>query len=247
MISVLIVDDEKLARERIKFLLKDEDDIKICAESSNGLAAIKDIQIHNPDIVFLDIQMPEKNGFEVLQEIFPEAMPAIIFVTAYDKYAIDAFEVSAIDYLLKPFDEARFLQALNRAKISTQNKTATAILQRFLEKTFIDRKYCERFSVKNIGRIYFVDAKEIIVIKAAGKYVELCTMTDSHLLRKSISLIEKDLDPNIFLRVHRSAIVNILEISEMQHWHKGEYIFILKNGAKIISSNSYKENIQKLV
>jgi len=246
MISVLIVDDEKLARERIAFLLKDQTDISICAESSNGLQAIKDIHHYNPDLVFLDVQMPEKNGFEVLQEIDPEKMPTIIFVTAYDKYALDAFEVCAIDYLLKPFDDERFFRALKKVRESTLKATTTMDLEKLIARSISGKTYCERISIKKDGRIYFVDTAEIVLIKASGKYINLQTASEIHLLRKSISLIDEELNPKDFVRIHRSTIVNISKIREMQHWHKGEYIFLMDNGEKVFSSSGYKENIQKL-
>ncbi len=247
MLSVLIVDDEKLARERIKFLLKDETDIKICAESSNGLAAINDIQTHNPDLVYLDVQMPEKNGFEVLQEIEAHKMPTIIFVTAYDKYAIDAFEVCAIDYLLKPFDNERFFRALQRARDNNKKDSTPQALQELISRSLSANNYNERIAIKKDGRIYFVDTKDIVLIKAAAKHVEIQTASATHLLRKSISTIEAELDPKDFIRIQRSTIVNISQIREMQHWHKSAYMFLMSNGQKVLSSNNYKDRVQKLI
>jgi len=247
MLSVLIVDDEKLARDRIKFLLKDEADIHICAESSNGLAAVNDIQKYNPDIVYLDVQMPEKNGFEVLQTIEADKMPTIIFVTAFDKYAIDAFEVCAIDYLLKPFDDQRFFLALDRARYNNMKNTTPGALQELISRSLSTNNYNERISIKKDGRIYFVDTKDIVLIKASAKQVEIQTSSETHLLRKSISTIETELDPKEFIRIHRSTIVNISKIQEMQHWHKSEYMFLMSNGEKVISSHSYKEKVQRLI
>jgi len=247
MLSVLIVDDEKLARERIRFLLKDQADITICAESSDGLTAINDIQNHNPDLVYLDVQMPEKNGFEVLQAIEQDKMPTIIFVTAYDKYAIDAFEVCAIDYLLKPFDDERFFRALERARDNNRKDTTPEALEELISRSLSTNNYNERISIKKDGRIYFVDSKDIVLIKASAKQVEIQTSSETHLLRKSITVIEEELDPKEFIRIHRSTIVNISKIQEMQHWHKSEYMFLMSNGEKVISSHSYREKVQRLI
>ncbi|KAA3608865.1 MAG: DNA-binding response regulator [Calditrichaeota bacterium] len=246
MLSVLIVDDEKLARDRISFLLKDETEINICGESNNGLQAIKDIQHYKPDLVFLDVQMPEKNGFEVLQEIDPDEMPTIIFVTAYDKYALDAFEVCAIDYLLKPFDDERFFRALRKAQESTIKTANTQDLEKLIARTISGNNYYDRISIKKDGRIYFVETSEIVLIKASGKYVSLHTNSETHMLRKAISLVEQKLNPKKFMRIHRSTIININKIREMQHWHKGEYVLLMSNEEKVFSSSNYKENIQKL-
>jgi two-component system LytT family response regulator len=250
-IRALIVDDEPLAREKIRTLLKRDPDIEVTAELRNGVEAVAAIRRDSPDLIFLDVQMPELDGFGVLEQIGPEGMPAVIFVTAYDEYALRAFEVHALDYLLKPFDRERFETALRRAKQQVREQESNVserILALLAElQTQQRRGQLERLVVKSGGRVYFVPVEDIDWIEAAGNYVELHAGQQSHLIRGTMKGLEDRLDPECFVRVHRSAIVNINRIKEMQPWFNGEFVIILTSGAKITSGNSYREGLRRLL
>lgn len=263
-IKVLIVDDEALARKRIRRLLENDASITIIGECANGFETVAALQNHKPDLLFLDIQMPELNGFEVLQQFSPDQLPIIIFVTAYDKYALKAFEVHAVDYLLKPFDDERFFLALNHAKEQITKFKNQAFSQKLvnlmadvLENNHLtseittvkktDAHYLERLIIKSSGLIYFVKTADIINIKAAGKYLEVVVGDHTYTLRQTMSEIEKKLNPSCFLRIHRSTIINMDFIKEMQHWYKNEYIFIMQNGEQLKSSGSCYKNLDKII
>ena len=267
-INVLIIDDEKLARMRIRELIEGEDDITIIDECKNGAEAVESIRKFSPDLIFLDVQMPGMNGFQVLDKLDKENLPIIIFVTAYDQYALKAFDVHAIDYLLKPFDDERFYEALQRAKDQYIQINNLAFKQRLVQllsdmhddsttyeessaifgsRTNGDTPYLERLAVKTGGRIYFIKTSEISRIKAAGKYLELKVGDEEHMIRQAMNQLEAKLDPCHFLRIHRSTIINIDYIKELQHWYKTQYVVILQNGEKFISSNSYRKNLEKIV
>jgi two-component system LytT family response regulator len=201
--------------------------------------------------MFLDIQMPEMDGFEVVSRLSKTKLPVIIFVTAYDKYALRAFDVHAIDYLLKPFDDERFNSALLHAQNilnEKSNSTFSDKLLNFLEaKEKEQQKYLDRISIKSSGRIYFIDTNNIVRIKAAGKYLEIMDSDSTHSIRKSMTQLEEQLDPEKFLRIHRSVIININHIKEMQHWYKNEYVLFLSNGEKFTSGSSYRKNLDPLL
>ncbi len=246
-LRVLIVDDEPLGRERVRTFLEKEDDIEIVGESSDGLDAIENIRELEPELVFLDVQMPGKNGLEVIDEIGPEKMPAVIFVTAYDQYALDAFDLHAVDYLLKPFDRDRFHRALERArdKLKQQGALDERLLS-LLENLKPEGGYLERIVVKSSGRIVFVRVADIHWIEAAGNYVRLHTDERVHLLRETMNRLEKRLDPDRFLRIHRSTIVNLEAVKELQPWFHGEYAVILSDGNKLTMSRTYRDRLQHL-
>ena len=249
-IKVLIVDDEPIARRRIRRQIENNADFEITGECKNGLEAVLTIQEQKPDLVFLDVQMPEMDGFSVLETISAqkEAMPAVIFVTAYDRYAIKAFEVNAVDYLLKPFDDERFQKALNRAQAQIQNNNTNERLLDLLEtlkKT--PQKYIERLAIKSAGRIFFLMVEEIDWIESADNYVRLHVGRESHLLRETVNGLEKKLDPDRFLRIRRSTIVNIKQIKELHPLFNGEYAIILKNGNELTSSRRYRKNLSILL
>ncbi len=249
-IRTLIVDDEPLARERIRTLLADESDIEIIGECANGLEAVAAIQSQKTDLVFLDVQMPELDGFGVLEKISAEKMPAIIFVTAYDQYALRAFEVHALDYLLKPFDRERFDQALRRARLQIQQATSGDLNQKLLallEDLRAEKKWLERLVIKSGGRVFFLKIDEIDWIEAAGNYVRLHIQREAHLLRETIKNLETQLDPNKFLRISRSTIVRIDRIKELQPWFHGEYAIILQDGTQLTSSRGYREKLDELL
>jgi two-component system LytT family response regulator len=245
----LIVDDEPLARQRIRKLLEAEPDMEVVGECSDGRKAVAVIQEQRPDLVFLDVQMPGLDGFGVLEALGIERMPGIIFVTAYDRYALRAFEVHALDYLLKPFDRQRFEKALERARAQI-NRSRTADVNKqllaLLEDVKTGRKYQERFVVKSSNRVLFVRVEEIDWIEAAGNYVRLHAGSETHLLRETMSALEGKLDPHKFLRIHRSTIVNIERIQELQPWFHGDYVVLLKDGTQLTLSRSYRQKFQDL-
>lgn len=259
-IRTLIVDDEPLARRRIRRLLEAEPDIFLTGECETGKEALRILQTQPVDLVFLDIHMPELDGFEVLEQLDAHRLPVIVFVTAYDKYALKAFEVHAVDYLLKPFDNTRFVSALNHAREQLNNLNPHSLKQRLLDfladfspggihesGSHSMNKYADRLVVKSAGRIFFLKTAEICRIKAAGKYLEIRAGDTEYSVRQTMNEIETKLNPNKFLRIHRSTIINIDFIREMQHWYKGEYIFILQNGEKFTSSHTYRFNLEKLM
>jgi two-component system LytT family response regulator len=250
-LHVLVVDDEPLARARIRELLKPDIDIGLIEECSDGFEAVSAVQDKMPDMIFLDIQMPEKDGFGVIEEIGVERMPVVIFVTAYDQYALRAFRVCALDYLLKPFDEKRFEQTLGRAK--TQIRMAQggghlhASLFSLMEQWRAQSRYVERILVKTSGRFFFLNAGEIDCIKAEGNYVSLHVGKSCYLLRETINNLERQLDPARFLRIHRSTIVNIDCIKEIQQTFHGEYTVVLKDGTGLRLSRRYREKLPRTV
>lgn len=247
-IHVLLVDDEPLAREMIREMLKDDPDAEVVSECVNGREAIEAIQEHDPDLIFLDVQMPEIGGFEVLEALKTVHVPHVIFVTAYDQYAVRAFEVHALDYLLKPFDRERFDSAWRRAKshiLATRNGEMDQRILAILEELKAGSKYLERLVIKSGGRVFFLDTDDIDWIEAEGNYVSVHTGKKSHLLRETISSLEAQLDPKKFLRIHRSSIVKIDRIKELQPWFHGEYRVILLDGTQLTLSRNYRENLQE--
>jgi two-component system LytT family response regulator len=246
----LIVDDEPLARARIRELLKPDADIGHIQECGDGFEAVSIIQDKRPDLVFLDIQMPEKDGFGVVEEIGLERMPVVIFVTAYDQYALRAFQVCALDYLLKPFDEKRFEQTLQRAKTqirTTRSGDLHASLFSLMEQWRAQSKYIERVLVKTSGRFFFLNVGEIDWIRAEGNYVRLHVGKSAYLLRETVHNLERQLDPARFLRIHRSTIANIDQIREIQQTFHGEYTVVLKDGTELKLSRRYREKLPRIV
>jgi two-component system LytT family response regulator len=245
----LIVDDEPLARQRIRKLLEAEPDIEVLGECGDGRKAITTIEEERPDLVFLDVQMPGLDGFSVLEHIGIDRMPGVIFVTAYDRYALRAFEVHALDYLLKPFDRERFQKALERARAQI-NRSRTAEVNKqllaLLEDVKSARKYQERFVIKSSNRVLFIRVEEIDWIEAAGNYARLHIGNETHMLRETMSALEEKLDPEKFLRIHRSTIVNIERIQELQPWFHGDYVVLLKDGKQLTLSRSYRQKLQEL-
>lgn len=247
-IKVLIVDDEPLARDWIRALLEGERDIKIIGECADGRSALSTIQEQAPDLIFLDVQMPELDGFGVLEALGPERMPFVIFVTAYDQYALRAFEVHALDYLLKPFDRERFQKALQRSKEQIQREKTGDLSQRLLallEDLKKEKKYLERLVIKSAGRVIFLKAEEIDWIEAAGNYVRLHVGSESHLLRETVNALEARLDPDKFLRIHRSTIVNVERIKELQPWFRGDYMVFLRDDTRLTLSRNYRGKLHK--
>jgi two-component system LytT family response regulator len=249
-IRTLIVDDEPLARDRLRKLLETEQDIEIAGECGDGRAALAAIKKHSPDLIFLDIQMPEFDGFEVLAKMKCEPTPAIIFVTAYDKFALQAFEVHALDYLLKPFDRERFHTALNRARAHLERSRADDLEQR-LASLLTDlkegAKTPDRLAVKSHGRILLLKLDEIDWIEAADNYVNLHVRNESHLMRETMTSLETRLDPRKFIRISRSAMVNVERIKEMQPLFHGDYVVILQNGTRLTLSRNHRAKLDQLL
>ena len=254
-IKTLIVDDEPIARSNLRALLRGHTDVELIGEAGSGARAIKLIQAAPPDLLFLDVQMPEMNGFEVLKRIDLAQLPAVIFVTAYDQYALRAFEVQALDYLLKPFDDERFAQALDRARQQIEQREAAGLKQRLLALLEGEAKisapparpaYEEKFLIKSASRIFFVKAEEIDWIEAADYYVCLHVGGQSHLLRETMAEMEAKLDPAQFCRIHRSKIVNLQRIREVQS-HGGEYVVMLADDTTLRLSRSRKEQIEQIL
>ena len=247
---VLIADDEPLARERLRTLLGAEDWVEVVAECQNGTEAVDSIARLQPDLVFLDVQMPGATGFDVIDAVGPDRMPLVVFVTAFDKYALRAFDVHALDYLLKPFDRERFGQALGRARQQLERRSGGDLERRLLElvqdlKGTSQR--LERFVIKAGGRVFFVRSDEIDWIEAAGTYVKLHVGADAHLFRETMNALESQLNPDTFYRIHRSHIVNIERVKELQPWFNGEYVVFLKNGTRLTLSRGYREKLQERI
>jgi two-component system LytT family response regulator len=253
-LRVLIVDDEELARERMQSLLAAQPDVEIAGVCADGISALEAIEQTRPDLVLLDVQMPGMDGFEVASNLDPNNAPAIVFVTAHDGHAIRAFEIHALDFLLKPYDQARLEKALDRARgalaASRTAPHAAAIdprLVSFLEQLQEERKYPERLIVKSSGRVFFVRAEDIDWVEASGNYVKIHTKSDAHLLRESMKNMEGKLDPRIFVRIHRSAIVNIDRIKELEPWFHGEYVVIMRDGTRLTASRVFSERLSALI
>jgi two-component system LytT family response regulator len=229
-IRTLIVDDEPPALANLRVLLRRDQEVEIIAECGSGAEALTEIRGKKPDLVFLDVQMPECDGFDVL-ELLGGELPAFIFVTAYDQYALRAFEAGALDYLLKPFDNARFDRALARAKERIAHAKSAA-------------KKLERFAIKGTGQISFVNIAEIDWIEAADYYACLHVGAKSHLLRRSIAELEEDLDPRRFCRIHRSAIVNLERVRGLELREDGEHDAVLEDGTRLRMSRRYRKELQ---
>ncbi|MDT4897518.1 MAG: two-component system, LytTR family, response regulator [Acidobacteriota bacterium] len=249
-IRTLIVDDEPLAREGVRMLVEDDSEIEVVGECANGHQAIQAIEEEKPDLVFLDVQMPEINGFEVLEAVSDERLPTVIFVTAYDKYALRAFEVHALDYLLKPFTRERFTQALERAKAQIRRRGDAELnqaLMSLLKDLRQEKNYLERMVIKTAGRIFFLSVEEIDWIEAAENYVRLHAGRESHLVHGTMNKLASRLDPAQFLRIHRSSIVNLKKIKNLQPLFHGEYVVTLHDGTQLSSGRSYRQQLQSLL
>ncbi len=245
-IRTLIVDDEPLGRERIRNLLRSDDEVEVVGECSDGRQAIAAIERQAPDLLYLDVQMPEVDGFAVLDAIAGKAMPAIIFVTAYDSYAVKAFEVHALDYLLKSFDPERFHAALRRAKEQIQHSQLGMWNERvaeLLEDLQTKRKSLTRLVIRSAGRISFLRVDDIDWLEAADNYVRIHAGRESHLMRETLHSLEERLDPSTFLRIHRSTVVNLNRIQELSPLFHGDYSVRLRDGTELVLSRNYREKL----
>jgi two-component system LytT family response regulator len=243
--NVLIVDDEPLAREGLVLLLREEPSIASVSQARNGGEAVSMIRSHRPDLVLLDVQMPEMDGFGVLKEIGAERMPPVIFVTAHDQYAIKAFEVNAIDYLLKPVTRERCSQALTRVRERISQGPDNQHVMSLLQQLAAPPQYLQRVALRSAGKVSFVSVADVMFVQAAENYVQLNLKASRHLLHVPIATLEASLDPREFLRIHRSIIVNVRHVRELETGAHGEYIVVLHGGTKLQSSRSYHEKIKQ--
>jgi two-component system LytT family response regulator len=231
-IRALVVDDESLARSNLTVLLRRDPDIGAIVECGAGLEAIEAIQTSRPDVVFLDVQMPECGGFDVLELLGSDLPPAVIFVTAYDEYALRAFEAGALDYLLKPFDDARFVRALNRAK------------DKIAHYTPLQPPPAKQLVVKSRGHVLFLNVADIDWVEAAGYYACLHVGSDTHVMRRTLLELERDLGDEKFIRIHRSIIVNLDRIHGLELQTGGEYEVVLRTQARLRLSRRFRKGLQ---
>lgn len=247
-IRTVVVDDEPLACKRLEKLLKEDEEIDLLSLCANGKEAIKTINASEPDLVFLDIQMPEINGFEVLQQIEVEKVPLIIFVTAYDEYALKAFDVHALDYLLKPFKKERFYESLDRAKKALQKDNRAQIngnIESLLAYLDESGDPLTRILVKSSGRYFFLKTSDIDWIESAGNYVRIHSKGENYLIRETMINMEKKLNSDTFFRIHRSTIINVEKVKELEQWFHGDYQVIMYDDQKLTMSRNYKELLEK--
>ena len=248
---VVIVDDEPLARRGVRARLAAAPDMRVVAECATGVEAVTAIQALAPDLVFLDIQMPDLNGFDVLRRLPARKMPLVVFLTAYEQYALEAFEAQALDYLLKPIDDARFMRALERARLLNASQSLPEIERRIralletLQETGSRPRYRTHMTVKTGRRVTIVDVMEIDWIGAAGDYVTLHVGEKDYLARKTIGSLERELDPERFLRIHRSTIVQAARIAELETLENGEFLVRLRNGTELKTSRSYSQRLEE--
>lgn len=258
-IRTLIVDDEPLGREGVRVLLEQDPDVEVVGECANGREAVHAIEDLEPDLLFLDVQMPEMDGFEVLTRVEAARLPVVIFVTAYDQHALRAFEVHALDYLLKPFKDDRFRTALKRAKAQIQQQKVSEVSQRLvalLEQTTGNApsptppdtsSYLTRLVVKTGGRVFFINVEEIDWIEAADYYVRLHVGGKSHLLRETMTHLEQQLDPRRFQRIHRSTIVQLDSVATLEPYYHGDYVVLLRDGTQLKMSRRYRQKVEAVL
>lgn len=252
-IRALLVDDEPIARRGIRQQLQSESDVEIIGECVNGQEAVAAIRKHAPDLVFLDVQMPLLSGFGVVEEVGVDQLPAVVFVTAYDEHAIRAFEVNALDYLLKPIEPSRFQKTLSRVRDQLSKSSDTKKMSALLgllenpDSVFKKDSYLERVVIKENDRVLMVPVNDIDWIAAQGNYVQIHTRSKTHLLRETMDGMERKLDPANFVRLRRSTIVNADRIKELKPLFNGEYAVFLKNGVELTSSRRYRKNLDVLL
>ena len=257
-LRIVVADDEPLARQRIRRLLRREPDIRIAAECADGRETVSAVLREAPDLLFLDVQMPELDGFGVLRALPPERMPVTVFVTAFDHYALQAFEAQALDYLLKPFTEARFRAAFERARdlIGRPGTGEQAALRALLEQVRHEQRElrdlvgtpaagtAERLLIREEGRVRVVPVAEIEYLEAARNHVRVHAGRTTHLLREPLSALEARLGPNRFARIHRSTVVNLERVAEIQPWFSGDCMILLEGGTKLRLSRGYRQEFE---
>lgn len=248
-VRVFIVDDEQSSREQIKRMLQQETDVEIAGESASGIETVSLIEKQSPDLIFLEVQMPDLEGFEILEKIIPEKRPLVIFISESKDFALKAFEASAVDYLLKPFSQKRLQTAVQKAREYIENRRSSSLeplLRIFLDRLPIGKHYPDKIILKTAKGISFINTNEIDWIEAAGNYVKLHVKDSGHLLRETMNNLEAKLNPDKFLRIHRSSLVNIDRIKELQPLFNGDYIVILQNDTELNLSRNYNDRLQRL-
>ena len=249
-IRVVIADDDALVRDQLRLLLAEESGVEVVAECSDGFQTIAAVRTCKPDLLLLDIEMQDADGFQVLNCISPEDMPIVILSSTNDQHAIRAFEARALDYLLKPFDRPRLHTAIERTRAELQRTHDRHLTHRILDllaEARTESQTDRRLVVKTGGRVVFVDMSEIDWVEAAGNYVEVKTRSGSYLIREGIGSLSKRLDPSQFVRIHRSIIVNVRKIKELQPCNRGEYMVVLKDGKQLSCSRGYRAKLQELI
>ena len=248
-LTVLVVDDESWARRRLTALLRDEQDVELLGECAGGAEAVQAILERTPDLVFLDVQMPDFDGFEVLQAIAPGQMPLVIFATAYDEYAIRAFDAHALDYLVKPFDEDRFHRAIGRARDEIEKRRMARIgrLEALTRSLGNEGHFLRRIAVKHHGSVRILRATEVDWFEAADNYVTLHVAGSEYLIRDTVNSLEGKLDPEEFVRVHRAVIVNLDRVLELSAWFHGEQVLTLKDGTRLTVGRAFRGRLQRLL
>jgi two-component system LytT family response regulator len=250
MLRALVVDDEALARRALLRLLKSESDISVVGQCGDGESAVETIRRMRPDLVFLDVQMPEMDGFRVVETIGPEQMPVTIFVTAFDRYALRAFDANAVDYLLKPFSADRLARAVARARercVGKQDGEAAQRLFALLDRTRFHSDYAQRLTVSVRGRILFVPVNDVDWIEAEGNYARLHVARKVHDIRETLQSLTEKLDPRDFVRIHRSTIVNIHRVREVRPWFQGSHIVLLHSGEELRMSRYQRDAVERLL
>ena len=247
----IVADDECLARDKLRLMLSSEPGVHIVAECQNGIQTLNAVASHNPDLLLLDISMPDLNGFQVLEKLPSSTGPRVIFTTAFDHHAVRAFEAHALDYLLKPFDKDRLHNAIERARTdllkTTDKETTQRILSYISGNGRKPGKTDRRFIIKTGGRIVFLHFDEIQWVEAAANYIRINTAKQTYLLREAIGRAAQRLDSEQFVRIHRSVIVNVQQIKELQPVNSGEYIVVLKDGKELSCSRGYRAGLQRIV
>jgi two-component system LytT family response regulator len=253
-IRTIIADDEHLARKKLRLLLGSEPGVQVVAECQDGQQTIGAVRAHKPDLLLIDVRMPDVDGFEVLLQLTADEMPVVVFTTAYDQFAVRAFEAHAMDYLLKPFERERLHQSIERARaelLKSHNRDLTNRILDLLannEEPKTNSKQIEdRMVIRAGGKVVFLDLAEVDWIEAAANYVKLNVGKESYLLREGIGRVSERLDPGRFVRIHRSVIVNVSKIKELQPCDSGEYIAVLKNGKELSCSRGYRAELQRLI
>jgi len=246
-LRVIVVDDEDLPRQRMRDLVNGHAALTLVGEAADGAQALDVIDAHRPDLLFLDIQMPELDGFQVVAALGDDVAPAIVFVTAYDHYAIRAFEIDAVDYLLKPITQERFDAAVARVLTRAADRETIQQIRAIAERMNERRGYATRFVARRGGRHYFVPVNEIDWLESNGNYVRLHTGEASHLIREPMKGVESRLDPTQFVRVHRSIMVAIDRIKSIESGDHGEYVITLPGGRKLVSSRTFSERVRRLL
>jgi len=249
-IRAIIVDDEPLAREGVRLHLEAEPDIEIVGEAGTGEEAVELIETVRPDLLFLDVQMPGLDGFGVLDAVGPAHMPVTIFTTAYDQFALRAFDAHAIDYILKPYDAQRFSSAIERARMHLNGRRKVQVDERLdslIDELRARNQYLERLVVRSGGRILILRVADIDWVEAASNYVRLHAGGREYLLRETMTALESKLDPADFVRIHRSTIVRVDKIRELEPLFQGDYVVILDDSTRLTSSRGYREKLQELL